>query len=86
MSTTKINLGIDNLKLMYEYKDNHEKLDKVVAHYQDLKNNLPITYKEEMKTNYYSLKDMNFFQMLFNVLLAYILFRLNYKVRPYDAD
>jgi hypothetical protein len=85
ITSSKILLGISNLNTINHMDDTEVK--KSLEYHNALKLSDPEAYNSEM-SNYYKTKitsNLNLGFVMFNIIIAYLLFRIGYKVQPWEA-
>jgi len=85
MTFNKILLGWDNINFLIDDLDDekNEIIKENVAKLEEFKQTQPEEYQRQTSMHYkLSFSNINFLEMVFITLSAYILFRIGHKVRP----
>ena len=90
LTTHKVELGFSNIKMITDYTLNDDKkmeMDQGIEAMKVFKKEQPKAFKKEM-TSFYFKESMNInvYMALFNTMIAYILFRRGYQVKPWDLN
>ena len=83
----KIGLGVNNLTLMTQHMladDGDSKLNQLKEEFSEMQTEKPLLYQETTSEAYTEAAKVSYFQMLFIIIGAYLLFRTGYRVVPSD--
>jgi len=85
---SKIELGYGNIGILIDTfnEEKNDELKEVVEYVENLKEKNPVLYQEK-QDDYYkqgTLTGVNYFQIIFYLILSYLLFRVGNKVVPYE--
>lgn len=89
LTFTKVECGFHNINLMVDHMFDEEQKQKIDTYIQDSeikKVENPVEFKQD-KQEYYNQKvvhGLSYLRVIIIILLSYLLFRVNYKVCPYD--
>ena len=83
---SKIMIGMSNINIMHEYSTYEGKLkwDNYIKEVELLKETNEQQYQTEMKQYYDTSRSISYGEFLFIALTAYMLFRVGYRVTPWD--
>jgi len=84
----KVSAGMINIETMVEYSTDDGKafMDGSIEKVNQLKLNEPNKYNQIMRKHYNNSNQISYLKMILISLSAYLLFRLGYKVTPWDLD
>ena len=88
MVSTKILIGYEHLNTIIDYNNDpviREAIDTAVENYQTVREINPEIFEKTMIENYEeNALQWSYLQVLFNAMMAFLLFKVGYKTAPWD--